>query len=335
MTDPLDELMELKPTHASALLLDPVDVAERATLSARGARRRANVLLVGMSVVALAVVVAVGALFLRPTQAMPAGSPSATVSPSDAVSGPAIKGSVGVAPYTVARAAAALIVGGAQPDKVCLGDYTPGGTCTYAVKLAGLTWSMVPWRETVGSTSYARGFLTGTYDGTTFTARTVAELSAVEVDTPPSVIPAAASAKSLIACEVTVNADPASGLGNEPLVFPGLEAYWVDMDKKTYMVATSGDLGVAVNAVKKSVMGPACIGALPATGTLTDLVTAVKKLKAAKVDGVFGAEVTVQSGASIQVDVVANVPGLRERVVEVVGASIPLAISPTFVTVIS
>jgi len=329
MTDPLDELMELKPTHASALLLDPVDVAERATLSARGARRRANVLLVGMSVVALTVVVAVGALFLRPTQAVPAGSPSY------AVSGPAIKGSVGVAPYTVARAAAALIVGGAQPDKVCLGDYTPGGTCTYAVKLAGLTWSMVPWRETVGSTSYARGFLTGTYDGTTFTARTVAELSAIEVDTPPSVIPAAASAKSLIACEVTVNADPASGLGNEPLVFPGLEAYWVDMDKKTYMVATSGDLGVAVNAVKKSVKGPACIGALPATGTLTDLVTAVKKLKAAKVDGVFGAEVTVQSGASIQVDVVANVPGLRERVVEVVGASIPLAISPTFVTVIS
>jgi DNA-directed RNA polymerase specialized sigma24 family protein len=46
------------------------------------------------------------------------------------------------------------------------------------------------------------------------------------------------------------------------------------------------------------------------------------------------AEITVQGGASIQVDVVANVPGLRERVVEVVGASIPLAISPTFVTVI-
>jgi len=329
MTDPLDELMELKPTHASALLIDPIDLAERAGKSAHGARRRANVLLTAMSVAAMALVVAVGALFLRPTQAMPAGSPSA------AVSGAAIKGSADVAPYTVERAAAALIVGGAQPDKVCLGDYTPGGTCTYAVKLAGLTWSMVPWRETVGSTSYARGFLTGTYDGTTFTARTVAELSAVEVDTPPSVIPAAASAKSLIACEVTVNADPASGLGNEPLVFPGLEAYWVDMDKKTYMVATSGDLGVAVNAVKKSVMGPACIGALPATGTLTDLVTAVKKLKAAKVDGVFGAEVTVQSGASIQVDVVANVPGLRERVVEVVGASIPLAISPTFVTVIS
>src|SRR5664279_5480954 len=188
MTDPLDELMELKPTHASALLLDPVEVAERADRSARGARRRANVLLVGMSVVALAVVVAVGALFLRPTQAVPAGSPSA------AVSGPAIKGSVGVAPYTVARAAAALIVGGAQPDKVCLGDYTPGGTCTYAVKLAGLTWSMVPWRETVGSTSYARGFLTGTYDGTTFTARTVAEFSAIEVGTqwrktPPPYVP--------------------------------------------------------------------------------------------------------------------------------------------------
>lgn len=329
MTDPLDELMELKPTHASALLIDPIDLAERAGKSAHGARRRANVLLTAMSVAAMALVVAVGALFLRPTQAMPAGSPSA------AVSGAAIKGSADVAPYTVERAAAALIVGGAQPDKVCLGDYTPGGTCTYSVKLAGLTWSMVPWRETVGSTSYARGFLTGTYDGSTFTAGTVAELGSIEVDTPPSVIPSAVSAKSLITCEVTVNADPASGLGNEPLVFPGLEAYWVDMDKKTYMVATSGDLGVAVNAVKKSVMGPACIGALPATGTLADLVTAVKKLKAAKIEGVYGAEVTVQSGAFIQVDVVANVPGLRERVVEVVGASIPLAISPTFVTVIS
>ena len=69
-------------------------------------------------------------------------------------------------------------------------------------------------------------------------------------------------------------------------------------------------------------------GALPATGTLADLVTAVKKLRAAKIDGVLSAEVAVQNGAFVQVDVVANVPGLREKVVEVVGASIPLAISP-------
>ena len=322
MTDPLDELMELKPTHASALLIDPVDLAERAGKSAHGARRRANVLVTAMSVAAMALVVAVGALFLRPTQATPAGSPSA------AVSGPAIKGSADVAPYTAERAAAVLIIGGAQPDKICLGDYTPGGTCTYAVKLAGLTWSMVPWRETVGSTSYARGFLSGTYDGTTFTARTVAELYAIEVDPPPSVSPAAVSAKALISCDVTVNADPSNGLNNELLKFPGLEAYWVDMDAKTYMVAISGDVGVAVTAVKKAVEGPACIGALPATGTLADLVTVVKKLKAAKIDGVLGAEVAVQSGAFVQVDVVANVPGLREKVAEVVGASIPLAISP-------
>ena len=183
-------------------------------------------------------------------------------------------------------------------------------------------------RETVGSTSYARGFLSGTYDGTTFTARTVAELYAIEVDPPPSVSPAAVSAKALISCDVTVNADPSNGLNNELLKFPGLEAYWVDMDAKTYMVAISGDVGVAVTAVKKAVEGPACIGALPATGTLADLVTAVKKLKAAKINGVLGAEVAVQSGAFVQVDVVANVPALREKVAEVVGASIPLAISP-------
>jgi len=328
MTDPLDELMELKPTHASALLIDPVDRAERAQRSARGARRRANVLLTAMSVAALALVVALGALFLRPTEAMPATTPSAVVSGI-----PVIKGSIAVAPYSAQRVGVALIVGGSQPDQVCLGAYTPGETCSKAVKLTGINWSMVPWRETTGSTSYARVFLFGTFDGTTFSASKVTEPTTLEFD-PVTVSPAALSATSLITCEVKVNADSTVAIGNEPLDFPGLEAYWVDVDAKTFMVATSGDLGVAVTATKKAFIGPVCIGTLSPNGPLAELVTAVKKLKAAKLDGVIDAEVSVlPSGASIQVSVLANVPGLGERIAEVAGTSIPMGIVPAFYVV--
>jgi hypothetical protein len=76
MTEPLDELMELQPTHASALLIDPIDLAERAGRSARGARRRANALIGLTAVAAVAMVGALGAVFLRPVQAVPGASPS-------------------------------------------------------------------------------------------------------------------------------------------------------------------------------------------------------------------------------------------------------------------
>jgi hypothetical protein len=323
MTDPLDELMELKPTHASVLLIDPLDLAERAGRSARGARRRANALLAAMSVAAVALVVAVGALFLRPTQAMPAGSPSA------AYSGAGIKASANVAPYTAERVAVALIVGDVRPDKVCLGDYNPGGTCTYAVKLAGVTWPQVPWRETAGSTSYARVTMFGTFDGTTFSATKVSEPSGLELGSV-SVSRASISTTSLMTCDAKFNADSTVAPGSQPLSFPGLEAYWMDVDQ-TWMVATSGDLAVAVSAVTKAGMVPACVGSLPQTGPLADLVAAIKKLKAANVDGVFDARVSLfPSGPSIQVSAAANVPGLRERIAQVVGSSVAVTIMPAF-----
>ena len=327
MTDPLDELMELKPTHASALLLDPVDVAERATLSARGARRRANVLLVGMSVVALALVVAVGALFLRPPEAMPAATPSAVVSGI-----PVIKGSIAVAPYSAQRVAVALILGGSRPDQVCVRENPAGGTCSRAVKLRGVDWSMVPWRETSGSTSYARVSLFGTYDGTTFSASRVAEPTSVEAD-PLFVSAPALSSRSLIACDVMVNADSTVASSYEPLSFPGLEAFWLDRDGKTIMVATSGDLGVAVAAVKKAVQGRVCIGSMPTSGPLADLVAATKRVNAAGIAEVLSAQVSTSSAGVMQVEVTANVPGLREKITEVAGTAFPVMIMPAFLTV--
>jgi len=325
MTDPLDELMELKPTHASALLLDPVEVAERADRSARGARRRANVVLTGTAVAALALVVAVGALFLRPSQAMPAATPSA------AVSGNPVKGSVAAAPYSAQRVGAVEIFGGARPDQVCVGLHPLGGTCTKAVKLAGVEWSMVPWGETSGSITSAKVFLFGTYDGTTFSASRVAEPTSLEADaihvsSPPF------STSALITCEVIVNADSTMASGYEPFSFPGLEAFWMDTDGKTIMIATSGDLGVAVNAVKKAVMGRACIGSMPTAGPLVDLIAAVKRVNAAGIPEVIAAEVSASRGGVLEVSVTANVPGLSEKIAEVVGTEFPVMIMPVLLT---
>ena len=332
MTEPLDELMELKPTHASVLLVDPVELADRAGRSARGARRRANGLVAGISAIALALVVGIGSMFVQPMQATLAGSP--TPHPSGVPSaGLEVQGGVDPAPYSARRAAVTLIVGGSTPDQLCLGDYA-AGRCAAGVKLVGLTWAMIPWRETEGANSYARAEVFGTFDGTTFTATKVEEQ--FQLVMPPLVAsPKRLKGSSLsITCEVTVNADPALGLANEPLSFPGLEAYWADPDTQSYVVAISGDLGVAVTAVKKSVMGPACIGVLPATGTLADLVAAIKKVNAATIEGVLSAELSVvPTGAAIQVHVVANVPGLREKVAAVVGPDVPVVIDPVLLTV--
>jgi hypothetical protein len=331
MTDSLDELMELQPTHASALLLDPVELAQRTGGSARTARRRANWVVAGISAIALALVAGLGTVFVQPMQAMVAGpSPRPSGFPS---AGMEIQGGVDPAPYSTQRVGVAVIVGGRTPDQLCLGDYA-AGQCSAGVELAGVTWAMVPWRETEGTSSYARAEVFGTFDGTTFTATKVEQT--LTVAWPPLVAaPKRLKTSSLrITCEVTVNPDAKGGLGNEPLSFPGLEAYWADPDLNSYVVAISGDLGVAVTAVKKAVTGPACIGTLPPTGALADLVAAITTLNAAKVDGVVSAELSVDTGgAAIRVQVAANVPGLREKVTAVVGTTLPVVIDPVLLTV--
>jgi hypothetical protein len=321
MTEPFDELMELKPTHASVLLIDPVDLAERAGRSARGSRRRANVMLATMSVAALALVMAVGAMFLRPTQAMPAGPTGAAV----------VKGSLAAAPYSAERVAVAVIMGSSRPDQVCVGLYPEGGVCAKAVKLSGVEWSMVPWRATSGSLTTARVFLFGTFDGTTFTASKVTEPTSLEADAQHASSPPF-STSSLITCEVMVNADSTVTSSYEPLSFAGLEAFWTDRDSKTIMVATSGDLAVAVTAVKKSVEGRACIGSLPSSGPLVDLLAAVKRVNAAGIPEVVGAKVSASDGGVMEVSVTANVPGLLEKIDEIVGPDFPVLVYPVFLT---
>jgi hypothetical protein len=324
MTEPLDELMELQPTHASALLIDPIDLAERAGRSARGARRRANVVLTGIAVAAVALVVGVGALFLRPTQAMPAARPTSAV----------VKGSLAAAPYSTQRVGAVEIFGESRPDQVCVGLYPEGGVCSKAVKLSGVEWSMVPWRETSGSLTTARVFLFGTFDGTTFSASRVIAPTALEADalhasTPPF------STSALITCEVMVNADSTEPSSYEPLSFAGFEAFWMDRDGKTIMVATSGDLGVAVTAVKKAVQGRVCIGSVPSSGHLVDLLAAVKRVNAAGIPEVVAAQVSASDAGVMQVSVTANVPGLSEKIIEIVGPDFPVMIFPVFLTVSS
>ena len=329
MTDPFDELMELQPTHASALLIDPIDLAERAGRSARSARRRAN-MRTGLTAVAAVVVVgALGAMFLRPSAAIPGGSPSPVGVPGFGVE---VQGGFDPAPYTTERATVELIVGKATPDQICLGDFTDQGICTKSVPVTGLTWAMIPWRESTGSTFWARAFLRGVYDGHVFAARIVGQINDYSLTTPGHSASPSPTRTKLLTCEVTVNSS-LKGLSNVPLSFPGLDAFWADADSQEYMVATSGDLGVAVTAVKKAVEGNVCIGTTPTSGPLADLIAAVKRVNAAGISEVLSASVAEYPGGVMQVNVTANVPGLREKVVEVAGAAIPLLIEPYFLTV--
>ena len=123
MTDSLDELMELKPTHASALLIDPVELAERAGQSARGARHRANRFTGLTAVAALVVAVALAAVFLRPVQAVPGASPSpAFPGPSSTPMSSYVPMYAGdeAAAYTAPRLAYGLLTGTDRPDQLCI-----------------------------------------------------------------------------------------------------------------------------------------------------------------------------------------------------------------------
>jgi hypothetical protein len=66
---------------------------------------------------------------------------------------------------------------------------------------------------------------------------------------------------------------------------------------------------------------------------LTDLLAAAKRVREAKIDGVTSVSAAEYTGGVLQVNVVANIPGLRERVVAVAGTSVSLTIVPLFVAV--
>jgi hypothetical protein len=68
-------------------------------------------------------------------------------------------------------------------------------------------------------------------------------------------------------------------------------------------------------------------------GPLAELLAAVARVRDAKIDGVTSVAPATYPGGVLQVNVVANIPGLRERVVAVAGTSVPLTIVPLIVTV--
>jgi hypothetical protein len=340
MTDDLDELLELKPVHASVLLVDPVELADRAGRSARGARRRANGLVAGMSAAGVLIAVAIGSLFLRPMFAMPAASTSPRVGPypssTPMSSFVPMNGGDGPASYNAARVAFGELSGGTTPESLCIHaaltrDYN---ACEATVPVTGLTWSQVPWvtAPASGGMTVTDAFVWGSFDGKTLHATTATRVEDTNISQNNPVPSPAAPTAALISCDRNV-------AGNQSELAPGLaavtgvEAYWMDPENRRLMVAASGDLDAVALAIPTYWNGPACIGKLPATGPLADLLAAQKRVREAKIDGVTSVAAATYPGGVLQVNVVANVPGLRERVVAVAGDSVSLTIVPLFLTV--
>ena len=224
-----------------------------------------------------------------------------------------------------------VVFGTSRPEAICVAeDFAPPAPCSSSVAVTGLTWSSMPTRDTSGGMTWARALVKGTFDGKTFAVNSsLTEGFALSME--PNVPTPKPKTTSLLTCEVSVVGSGSALEGT--LAFDGLEAYWFDTATRSVIVATSGDLGVAVTGVKAKWDGPACIGKLPASGPLADLVAATKRVQAAHIDGVISAKVSTDSAGVLQVDVVANVPGLRERIVVVAGEAIPLTIVPTLYVV--
>ena len=77
----------------------------------------------------------------------------------------------------------------------------------------------------------------------------------------------------------------------------------------------------------------ACLGPVPPQGPLAELLAAAVRVRDAEIDGVTSVAPARYPGGVLQVDVLANTPGLREQVAAVAGNSISLTIVPAFVTV--
>lgn len=340
MTDDLDELLELTPTHASVLLVDPVELADRAGRSARGARRRANGLIAGMSAAGVVIAVAIGSMFFRPMFAMPAASTSPRVGPYPSTTPMSsfvpMNGGDGPADYNAARVAHGVLSGGSKPESLCIyaAMTMASSNCEATVAVTGLTWSQIPWvtAPTDGGKTSTDAFVWGHFDGKTLRATTATRVEDTSISQDNPVPSPAAPTSTLIACDRAVigtNSQLAPGLE----AVAGVEAYWMDMKNMRLMVAASGDLDAVALAVPTYWNGSACIGKVPKSGPLADLLAAQKRVRDAKIDGVTSVATATYPAGVLQVNVVANVPGLRERVVAVAGDAVSLTIVPLFLTV--
>jgi hypothetical protein len=118
------------------------------------------------------------------------------------------------------------------------------------------------------------------------------------------------------------------------LIFPGLVAYWVDVDHRRLMVATLGSLEVAAQEVPKYLVeGTACIAKVTESGPLADLLAAATRIREANIDGVVSVALSQYTSGVLDVTVGANVPGLREPVVAAAGPSVSLELVPLLITV--
>lgn len=393
MTEPLDDLTELTPTHASVLLLDPIDLADRAGRSARRARHRANRLVAVLSAAGVTIAVVAGSLLIQPRQATPAAAPSvrgAYPSSTPMSSWVPLNGGVEAADYAAPRVAIGRLKGGTTPGELCVhGLQTKDSTsCEATVAVTGLTWAQIPWATTGSEITSADAVVWGYYDGKSIRATTATRVEDTSISLPNPEPSPAAPTTSLIACDRTISSTSTSpssrqasqaartpstgrtisssseapqggpppsidqtvslpsspsssqspstaGLGSmKPgLTFPGLEAYWIDYGRGQLMVATSGSLDVAVRDLPLYWDGAACIGTVPASGPLADLIAAEKRVRAADIDGVTSVSIADYPGGVLQVNVVANVPGLRERVVAAAGGGVSLTIVPLLMTV--
>jgi hypothetical protein len=238
--------------------------------------------------------------------------------------------------YTVPRLAYGQLIGNDRPELMCITNSRGSdvSACAATVPVTGLIWGQVPWRftNTNGGTTTADAVVWGYFDGTSFRATAVSRGQDTDVSfSNPEPSPAAPTS-ALIACERTLTGS-GSELRTSLTDAAGLDAYWMDTDNRRLMVATTGDLDAAQSKVRTFWNGPACIGSVPVQGPLAELLAAEARMRDAKIDGVTSVAPATYPGGVLQVNVVANTPGLRERVVAVAGTSVSLTIVPLIVTV--
>lgn len=301
------------------------------------------------AVAAVAVALALGAVFLHPVSAVPGGSPEFPHPSATPMSSwlPMYAGDE-AADYTAPRVAIGRLSGTDRPDHMCVTNTigSDPSVCAATVPVTGLTWGQVPGQtsDTSGSRTTADLFIWGYFDGTSLQATAVSRSEDTNVARSNLEPSPAAPTSALITCDRTITGmtspsgapTPTYGSALDPTRADaaGLEAYWIEYASPIrLMVATSSDLDATALKVATFWDGPACIGRTPAQGPLTELLAAEKRVRDARIDGVASVGAATYPGGVLQVTVVANIPGLRERVVAVAGSSVSLAIVPLLATV--
>jgi len=252
--------------------------------------------------------------------------------------------------YAAPRLASGRLSGSDRPDQMCVTNArgSASSSCAVTIPVTGLSWGQVPW-QAAGSNGVRTTldvFVWGYFDGTSLQATAVSQWQDTTVSLSNPEPSPAAPTSALITCDRTITGSTTpsgapttaptygSALDQAGAGAAGLEAYWIEYSNPIrLMVVTSGDLDATALKVATFWNGPACIGRAPAQGPLALLLAAEKRVRDAKIDGVASVAVATYAGGVLQVNVVANVPGLRERVVAVAGTSVSLTIVPLLVTV--